>query len=365
MTDATAAGAVARRDVGSAARIVVAMNLDLTTDRLPAGWTSRDPDERDIAPLAMLRAAVARAATGSGVPDVEAVLAEIADIGSWTRRQVAVFDELGQARGWAAVHDRAAGRTLTHVTIDPRLEDAIADRLAETLFRWCVEASRSFTLLRGLNSTQLDTGAYEGDERQRRWLEAAGFRRTRRWLQMSRPVTEEESAFPEPREGVEIRRVRLRLNGNPFAIDVQAVHWVLETSFEDHFNAYRESFPEFVHRLMEEPGHAWDQWWLATIREKNGQERPAGAVVCTMLAPDATDSFGSYIDYIGVHRDARGMGVAKGLLGTVIADTASRDRNRVGLEVDDASPTGADGLYRSMGWETKYVTESWHRDVTY
>ena len=47
VTDATAAGAVARRDVGSAARIVVAMNLDLTTDRLPAGWTSRDPDERD------------------------------------------------------------------------------------------------------------------------------------------------------------------------------------------------------------------------------------------------------------------------------------------------------------------------------
>jgi hypothetical protein len=35
----------------------------------------------------------------------------------------------------------------------------------------------------------------------------------------------------------------------------------------------------------------------------------------------------------------------------------------VGLEVDADSPTGADGLYTSMGWGTKYVTESWHRDV--
>ena len=35
----------------------------------------------------------------------------------------------------------------------------------------------------------------------------------------------------------------------------------------------------------------------------------------------------------------------------------------VGLKVDADSPTGAAGLYTSMGWTTKYVTESWHREV--
>jgi GNAT superfamily N-acetyltransferase len=60
---------------------------------------------------------------------------------------------------------------------------------------------------------------------------------------------------------------------------------------------------------------------------------------------------------------ARGRGVAKGLLRTVIADAAARGRDRVGLEVDADSSTGADRLYVSMGWETAYVTESWHRDV--
>jgi len=61
---------------------------------------------------------------------------------------------------------------------------------------------------------------------------------------------------------------------------------------------------------------------------------------------------------------ARGRGVAKGLLHTIIADAAARGRDRVGLEVDADSPTGADGLYVAMGWGTKYTTESWHRDVT-
>jgi ribosomal protein S18 acetylase RimI-like enzyme len=69
------------------------------------------------------------------------------------------------------------------------------------------------------------------------------------------------------------------------------------------------------------------------------------------------------VSYLGVLQSARGRGVAKSLLRTIIADAAARGRDWVGLEVDADSPTGADGLYVSMGWETSYVTESWHRDV--
>ncbi len=69
------------------------------------------------------------------------------------------------------------------------------------------------------------------------------------------------------------------------------------------------------------------------------------------------------MSYIGVLEAARGRGVAKGLLRTIIADAAARERDRVTLEVDADSPTGAAGLYTGMGWETAYVTQSWHRDV--
>ena len=82
----------------------------------------------------------------------------------------------------------------------------------------------------------------------------------------------------------------------------------------------------------------------------------------SVLKADNTGVEGSYVDYIGVHRDARGRGVAKALLHTVIRDAADRGRNRVDLEVDADSPTNADQLYLAMGWETKYCTESWHAD---
>ena len=49
---------------------------------------------------------------------------------------------------------------------------------------------------------------------------------------------------------------------------------------------------------------------------------------------------GSYVEYLGVLANARGRGVAKSLLATVIADAATRGRDRVGLEVDADSPDG-------------------------
>ncbi|WP_341926976.1 GNAT family N-acetyltransferase, partial [Nocardioides psychrotolerans] len=90
---------------------------------------------------------------------------------------------------------------------------------------------------------------------------------------------------------------------------------------------------------------------------------PVGALI-GRVSESSGGPDGSYVSYLGVLETARGRGVAKGLLHTIIADAASRDRDRVGLEVDADSSTGADGLYVAMGWKTKYVTQSWHRDVT-
>lgn len=335
----------------------------MTLEGLPTGWTARRPDERDISRLADLRASVTRAATGSASPDVARVLSEVTESGSWVRRHVVVFDADGTLRGWGSVHDRAAGRSMIEVLVDPELDDATADVLAARLFEFGRREAEWFVSTRDREGTQLDSGAYEGDARQARWLGAAGYTRVRRWLQMTRPVTAEDAGSPALREGVQVRRVRRRPNGLPVAEDLQAVHHVLESSFEDHFNAYRESFSEFVNRLRSDTGHAWDHWWLATVIDESGVEVPGGAIVSSMSAPDGTGTYGTYIDYIGVDAAARGRGLAKGLLNTVIADAAARGRNRVGLEVDATSPTGADGLYTSMGWTTSYVTESWHQEI--
>ncbi|AKT51614.1 GNAT family N-acetyltransferase [Arsenicicoccus sp. oral taxon 190] len=339
---------------------------------LPPGWTLRVPDERDVHRLAGLRAAVTDRAVGGATPDTRTVLLEITGVASWTRRQAVAVDPGGCVRGWAAAHDRAAGRVLAHVTVEPDLDAQAGagteDAVARALLAWVERAARAIAHLRRLGSTQIDTGSYAGDDRQGGWLRDAGFRHTRTWLQMSRPVDrgrDHPSLLPAPREGVRVRRVRLHTNGLPVAEDIQLIHEMLEESFADHFNSYRESFPEFVQRLQEDPGHRWDSWWLAEVRDDAGDDGwlAGGALVGTVLAPDREGFLGGYVDYIGVHRRARGRGVAKALLHTAIGDAALQGRNRVGLEVDDDSPTRADALYRSLGWETAYRTCSWHRDV--
>jgi len=337
-----------------------------TPVHLPDGWTARGPELDDLPRLVDLRSADKFPFTGASGVDEETVEAEIAGLKSWTRRQQVAVDPEGVVRAWATVHDRAAGRTMVHLYVDRSVERA--EEVAAALYDWMEERAKAIAKMRGLSGTQLDASPFAEDTVQRGWLEAAGYTKVRTWLQMTRPVSPDEAeSLPKPREGVTVRRVGTHDNGLPIAADLRTVHQMLEESFADHFNSYRESFPEFVQRLREDPGHRWDHWWLAFVDDPERPEAdplPAGALVASLLQPGANGKEGSYVEYIGVNRRARGRGVAKALLFAVIGDVAQRGGDRVGLEVDDDSPTGADGLYRSLGWETDYVTESWHKDIT-
>jgi ribosomal protein S18 acetylase RimI-like enzyme len=329
---------------------------------LPDGWTARPPDLDDLDVLLGLRGADRLAFTGSATVDREAIESEIAGPASWTRRQLLAIDGGGRPRAWVSVHDRAARRTMVALYVDRTTEEA--DSVAGVLYRWAEEQARGICTLRGVPETRLDASPFAADTTQQQWLARAGYTKRRTWPQMTRPVAPEEAtSLPPPREGVTIRRVASHENGLPVASDLQLVHEMLEASFEDHFNSYRESFPEFVQRLREDPGHRWDHWWLAFVPDDDGRPLAAGALVGTVLQENAEGHEGSYIEYIGVHRHARGRGVAKALLHAVIGDAARRGRDRVGLEVDADSPTGADGLYASMGWKTDYVLESWFKDL--
>ena len=330
---------------------------------LPEGWRGRIPGEEDLPALLALRAADHAPFTGEAGVDAAAVRSEVVGQASWTRRQLVVTREDDRPRGWVSVQDRAAGRTTVSLWLerDPAAGDE-SSQVAGGLYAWADLQGAAIARLRGLELTRMDASPYAADLVQRGWLERAGYACRRRWLHMTRPVDPHET-FPPVRDGVTVRRVARHENGVPVAQDLQIVHLMLEESFQDHFNSYRESFPEFIQRLREDPGHRWDHWWLAFVSQADEEYVPAGAIVCSVLAGDATGTEGTYIDYIGVNRAARGRGVAKALLHTVLTDAVDRGHNRVGLEVDADSPTSADGLYRSMGWETDYQTESWFKDV--
>jgi len=342
---------------------------------LPHGWTVGTPDPADrfdVARLTHLLRAHERHGRGWAGSGVDDVLVEVSEHGLRMRENVVVRDADGQIQAWGSVHDRSVGRMLFVHIVGRDLSEDVAECCSDLLVEWAEAQARSVGRARGLAVQQIDTGAFEGDERQARWLRGNGFEKVRTWWQMSRPVAADEEGLVATPDHWEDRGVVFRLvrrtgdAGMPDVDDLREVHEVLEGAFVDHFNSSEETFEEFIHRLREDPGHRWDHWWLAELLPEPGADdgtpRPVGALVGT-VSESATGPDGSYVSYLGVLEAARGRGVAKGLLRTIIADAAARGRDRVGLEVDADSPTGAAGLYTSMGWTTKYVTESWHRDI--
>lgn len=332
---------------------------------LPTGWSARVPSEHDVQPIAQLAARSKRALTGTGEAAIGPVALNVIGAGSWARRQVLFFDGEDTLRAWISVHDRSIGRADVGLVIDPELCDQRRSRLAATALRWVDHAAAILAAARFSTDVQLDIDISALDQSAAGWLGAAGYTNMRTWLQMERPVQPQDAELDSAehrRPGVTIRPVALHANGLPVAADVHAVHQILEESFADHFNSYRESFQEFVLRNQPDPDAGWDDWWLAIVQVED-RTYLGGAVVASPLPASADRAAGTYIDYIGVHRLARGRGVAKALLNAVIADAAGRERDRVSLEVDADSPTGADGLYLSMGWETTAQTQSWHRTI--
>lgn len=315
-----------------------------------------------------MEAVVALMRTDARQYDPEAVVttggvaSRLVGLRSWSRRQIVVVpadDPAGAPVAWLSCEDRAAGRTNVQLQVAQGIPDR--DALASALLDWAEAVGGSFARHRGVEETQLDMGIAAEDSWRTALLTEHGYRCTRTWLHMERPVDAREAhEAPAPREGVRVRQVATHSTGLPVAQDVRTVHRMLEESFADHFNSYRESFAEFAARLTEGPESRWDHWWIAEVQQADGTWLPGGGLVSDSMPATASAGEGTYLEYLGVHRSARGRGVAKALLWAAIRDAAERGRTRVGLEVDDDSPTGADGLYASMGWRTVSRTESWH-----
>ncbi|MFC0675301.1 GNAT family N-acetyltransferase [Brachybacterium hainanense] len=329
--------------------------------------TTRIPLETDVEPLADLITADIRRRDPEGSADIPGLRSRLVGLKSWSRRQVVVVPARPDGRAtidrapiaWVGVEDRAAGRSNVQLVIAAGAPHR--DQLAGALLDWVHEVGGSFARHRGLEETLLSADAHEADRDKARILAAGGYTMVRTWLHMRRPVQPSESSgLPAPREGVRVRRVHRHPSGLPVAQDVRTVHRMLEESFADHFSSYRESFAEFVQRLIEDPGEAaWDHWWIAEV-DRDGRWLPAGGLVAAVVPARGDRGEGTYLEYLGVHRSARGRGIAKALLNAAIADAAERGRTHVDLEVDADSPTRADGLYASLGWETFERTRSWH-----
>lgn len=334
---------------------------------LPA-FATRVPIDSDVAAIAELiredRARLDPEATASP----EELASFIVGERSWSRRQVVVVpaDDEGAPTAqapiaWVSVEDRAAGRVNTQYALSAAAP-ARAE-LLESLLSWAKQNGGAFARHRGVAHTILNLGCRADDQQRQDEFAANGFELTRTWLQMDRAVVDSDATdTPAPREGVRVRKIARHESGLPVAQDLRTVHRMIEDSFQDHFNFHRESFAEFIYRFNDREKIDWDLWWIAEVQTADGDWVPAGGLMGRVIPATEGKAAGTYLDYLGVHRTARGKGVSSALLRASIVDAAEKGHDRVRLEVDDASPTAADSIYRGLGFEVKETTQTWfHR----
>jgi ribosomal protein S18 acetylase RimI-like enzyme len=130
--------------------------------------------------------------------------------------------------------------------------------------------------------------------------------------------------------------------------DLRAIHAVVESAFADHYAHEPRSFEEWRRNTVDGACPDLGLWWLATV-----DGVPASGLY-GFAAPA-----GGYVDTVGTLREFRGRGLGALLLRTAFAEFARRGMPKVSLAVDATNPTGALGLYTSVGMEIE------HEDLRY
>lgn len=188
----------------------------------------------------------------------------------------------------------------------------------------------------------MSTGS--SDEVKRGLYEAAGGTVIRRFYRMLIDFTE---TGPPPRptlnEPVTIRPM------DPTEAGHRTMHRLVDTAFADHFGHEPMRYEDWERSALAECDDP-SLYWIAAV----DGEPAAGLYACVL--PHA-----GYVDTLGTLREFRGRGLGRALLLTSFQEFARRGVRRVSLAVDATSPTGALGLYESVGMSV--ASETWRYEL--
>lgn len=178
------------------------------------------------------------------------------------------------------------------------------------------------------------------DSSSQRLLEDRGYRPDNYFLTMQVQLTDWVD------DGEQIAAVQ------PDAGQQEAVREAHNDAFRDHRN------------FSPIPADHWD-FWARSSTQRPEQSRvivEADKVLAYAVVGEYEPGV-SHVELVGTRREARGRGLARQvLIGTLRAARAAGQRVSE-LEVDSTSPTGADRLYRSVGYEHVRTISRYVRDV--
>ena len=269
---------------------------------------------------------------------------DIADIGEPDYSMEDVEDDLSRAtwQGWALAGPDGALSACCWVEHRPGKPDVEADvrvhpdadgSLGERLLEFARERAADLAPGLPLHIYTAATGT-----RARGWYDAAGGRVIRHYWRMTIDLPDEPAPVPPaPAVGVTLEQPGEDIDA------LRTVHHVIDTAFLDHFGFDVTDFDEWLTRQRSGSGADVGLWWLARV-----DGAPAAALIGRAW-PDT-----GWVQGLGTLREFRGHGLGRLMLLTAFAEFHRRGYRKVGLGVDADNPTGAVGLYESVGMKPAY-----------
>jgi mycothiol synthase len=171
-------------------------------------------------------------------------------------------------------------------------------------------------------------------------LEAHGYTPVRYFAELTMELADRPAPAPAP-DGV-------RLVAYEDGYD-EAARLVRNEAFRDHWGDAALSAELWRHHQTGTAVFRPELSWLA-LDAATG--RAAGVVIIHHFGGGAVASGrrDAWISTVGTARALRGRGIASALVGRALEEAAAGGYDTASLQVDTASPTGADGLYRRLGF---------------
>jgi mycothiol synthase len=316
------------------------------TEELPAGWHVRPPTLADVpAIVAMVQASDVAAV---GEPDFttgeaqEILTAPGFDIDhdSWV-----VLDSSASILGWAYLGPQMGGqRENFDAYVHPELGRAAHPPLVELVLARVAQRAAAA----GHSSIVLRGGAIASEVSYVELLRSSGFAFVKRYARMRRSLTDELPTLEVP-SGVTLRPVRVGDDE-----ELRSFHAVVDTAFEDTPDHRSATFEEFQERLASLPSIEWDEWFVAEVD---------GRIVAALRSATQAGEDEGWVKNLAVLREYRGRGIGRALLLTAFEVYRAKGRQSVGLGVDMTNPTGAYGLYESVGMHPVYEADIYERTI--
>jgi ribosomal protein S18 acetylase RimI-like enzyme len=269
------------------------------------------------------------------------------------QRDTIVATEDGELVAWGVAELGAGQDTLVNVHLFGGVRPSHRGRgLGRRLLSWqeargLQQLASSDKALPGWLSIYLDDQAASA----RGLVERRGYAPARWFLELTRDLGEPVGMRPVA-EGVRVV---------PYTEDLwEATRAARNDSFRDHWGSQsvnEERWLAFSRRKGSRP-----QWCSIAL----GQDENGGWDVVAFVIAHANEHdwplqgfTSAYVDLVGTRRDWRGRGLASALLTATLRAVAADGIQKVLLDVDSDSPTGALGLYTGLGFTETARTVSY------